>query len=90
MKARRRTGKETFLKRIAILKEILRRLKREREIQFRDELKYLSKIQKEKKEYYRQQLQELYDKFDEEDRKASLENNNQEEIEKLINNHYRK
>ena len=75
---------------IAILQELLRREKREREIEHRAKIQFLSQLERERKGEFRRQIDEVLERFDEEDKKAELNDNNQEEIEKIFNLYYKK
>ena len=75
---------------IAILQELLRREKREREIEHRAKIQFLSQLERERKGEFRKQIDEVLERFDEEDKKAELNDNNQEEIEKIFNLYYKK
>ena len=75
---------------IAILQELLRREKREREIEHRAKIQVLSQLERERKGEFRRQIDEVLERFDEEDKKAELNDNNQEEIEKIFNLYYKK
>ena len=75
---------------VAILQELLRREKREREIEHRAKIQFLSQLERERKGEFRRQIDEVLERFDEEDKKAELNDNNQEEIEKIFNLYYKK
>ena len=75
---------------IAILQELLRREKRDREIEHRAKIQFLSQLERERKGEFRRQIDEVLQRFDEEDKKAELNDNNQEEIEKIFNLYYKK
>ena len=75
---------------IAILQELLRREKREREIEHRAKIQFLSQLERERKGEFRRQIDEVLQRFDEEDKKAELNDNNQEKIEKIFNLYYKK
>ena len=75
---------------IAILQELLRREKRDREIEHRAKIQFLSQLERERKGEFRCQIDEVLQRFDEEDKKAELNDNNQEEIEKIFNLYYKK
>ena len=82
---------EKFYKdKIAILNELLRREKRDREIEHRAKIQFLSQHEREKKGEFRKQIDEVLARFDEEDKRAEIEDNNQEEIEKIFNLYYKK
>ncbi len=79
-----------YTDKIAILNEILKREKKDREIEHRAQIQLLSQIGRERKGEFRRQIDEVFQRFDEEDRKAEFEDNNQEQIEKILNNYYKK
>ena len=79
-----------YTDKIAILNEILKREKKDREIEHNAQIQLLSQIGRERKGEFRKQIDEVFQRFDEEDRKAEFEDNNQEQIEKILNNYYKK
>lgn len=79
-----------YLDKIAILKEILRREKQDREIEHRAKIQFLSKLEREKKFEFKKEIGEVFDRFDEEDKKIEFQDNNQGEIEKILMNYYKK
>jgi hypothetical protein len=79
-----------YTDKIAILKEILKREKKDRTIEHKAQNQFLYQIQREKKGEFKRQIDEVFQRFDEEDRKAEFEDNNQEQIEKILNNYYKK
>ena len=79
-----------YTDKIAILKEILKREKKDRAIEHNAQNQFLFQIQREKKGEFKRQIDEVFQRFDEEDRKAEFEDNNQEQIEKILNNYYKK
>jgi len=74
---------------ISILKDMLKKEKYEKEIEHRARIQFLSKIEKEKKLGFRKQIDELFDRIEEEERKTELRNNS-EEFEKILKNYYKK
>ena len=50
----------------------------------------MSQLERERKGEFRRQIDEVLERFDEEDKKAELNDNNQEEIEKIFNLYYKK
>lgn len=75
---------------IAILKDILRKEKMEKEIEHRAKIQFLSKFEREKKANFKKQIEQIFNKLDEEDRKFDLNSNNSEQLEKILMNYYRK
>ena len=78
-----------YTDKIAILKEILKREKEEREIEHRAQIQFLSQIERERKNEFRKQIDDVFQRFDEEDRRAQFEDNNKEQIEKILNSYYK-
>ena len=74
---------------ISILKEILKREKEEREIEHRAQIQFLSQIERERKNEFRKQIDDVFQRFDEEDRRAQFEDNNNEQIEKILSSYYK-
>ena len=73
---------------IKMLKEILAREKRERDIEHREYMIYLNKKEREMKEEYKKQLYEIFQKFDEEERIEEYENDNNPEIKRIFDAYY--
>ena len=78
-----------YTDKIAILKEILKREKEEREIEHRAQIQFLSQIERERKNEFRKQIDDVFQRFDEEDRRAQFEDNNNEQIEKILSSYYK-
>ena len=78
-----------YTDKIAILKEILKREKEEREIEHRAQIQFLSQIERERKGEFRKQIDDVFQRFDEEDRRADFEDNSEEQIEKILSNYYK-
>lgn len=79
-----------YTDKIAILKEILKREKKERNFEHKVKIQFLSRLEKEKKGEFKRQIEKVFEKFDEEEKKTDIEDKNQEEIEKIIKNYYNK
>ena len=82
-------SQKSYNDRIAILYEILKREKRERinQKKLNERLEYELKSMSKKR--LKKQVEDMLDQIDEEDRKINNEdNNNQEEIEKILHNFY--
>lgn len=75
---------------ISILKEILRREKYEKELEHRAKIQYISKFEREKKQNYKKQIDEIFNRLDEEDRKQDFLNSNSDQMEKILMTYYKK
>ena len=75
---------------INILKEILRREKYEKEIEHRAKIQFLSQFEREKKTLFKKQIDEIFERLDEEDRKYDFNNANSEQLEKILRNYYKR
>ena len=49
---------------------------------------YLNQLEREKREEYKKQLTEIFNRFDEEERIAEFENNNRGDIRKIFDAYY--
>ena len=75
---------------ISILRDILRKEKYEKEVEHRAKIQFLSQIEREKKRNFKKQIDEIFDRLDEEDRKFQFRNENSEDIEKIVSSYYQK
>ena len=75
---------------ITILKEILKREKYEKEIEHRSKIQFLSKFEREKKFAFKKQIDKIFERLDEEDRKNEFLNSNSDQLENVLNAYYRK
>lgn len=75
---------------INILKDILRREKYEKELEHRAKIQFLSKFEREKKVAFKKQIDEIFNRLDEEDRKHDFLNTNSEQLEKVMSGYYQK
>ena len=73
---------------IKMLKEILAKEKRERDIEHREYMIYLNKKDREVREEYKKQINEIFQRFDEEDRIEEFENENNPEIKRIFDAYY--
>ena len=73
---------------IKILKEILAKEKKERDMEHRAYMIILNQKEREAKEEYKKQLKEIFEKFDEEDRIDQYENENNPEIKRIFDAYY--
>ena len=73
---------------IKMLKEILAKEKKERDMEHRAYMIILNQKEREAKEEYKKQLNEIFQKFDEEDRIEQYENENNPEIKRIFDAYY--
>ena len=73
---------------IKMLKEILAKEKKERDMEFRAHMIYLNQIEREKREEYKMQLNEIFNRFDEEERLAEFEENDTGAIKRIFDAYY--
>ena len=73
---------------IKMLKEILAKEKKERDIEHRAYMLFLKQIERENKEIYKKQLKEIFNRFDEEERLAEFEDNNRGDIKRIFEVYY--
>ena len=75
---------------INILKDILRKEKYEKEIEHRAKIQFLSKLEKESKHNFKKQIDEIFTRMDEEDRKNEFRESNNDQLEGILMNYYNK
>ena len=73
---------------IKMLKDILAREKKERDMEHRAYMIYLNQIEREKRQEYKKQLSEIFDRFEEEERIAEFEDNNRGDIKRIFEAYY--
>ena len=73
---------------IKILKEILAKEKKERDMEHRAYMIILNQKEREAKEEYKKQLNEIFEKFEEEERIQEYEDNNNPEIKRIFDAYY--
>ena len=73
---------------IKMLKEILAKEKKERDMEFRAHMIYLNQIEREKREEYKKQLNEIFNRFDEEERLVEFEENDTGPINRIFDAYY--
>ena len=71
--------------RINMLKDVLRKEKQEKEVQYRAQIQYFSKLDREKKHEFKRQVDKIFCQLDEEDKRADFRNNNEENIDGVLN-----
>lgn len=74
--------------RINILKETLRREKYEKELEYRANVQYLSKLQRERRSELKKEIDEIFVRMDEEDQKYEFKNSRPDVLEKILNIYY--
>jgi len=74
--------------RLSILKETLQREKYEKNIEFRANIQFLSKMQRERKGELKKQIDEVFTRMDEEDQKYDFKNTRPDMLEKILNIYY--
>jgi hypothetical protein len=75
---------------ITILKDILRKEKYEKEIEYRAKVQFMSKLERESKHSFKKQIDEIFVRLDEEDRNNDFRNADSEQIEQILLNYYKK
>ena len=75
---------------IRILREILQNEKKQKEIEHRAHIKFLSTFAKEKREEYRKELENIFDRFEQEEKKNEFERKNKKELAKIFDSYYGK
>jgi hypothetical protein len=75
---------------INILKDILRKEKYEKEIEYRAKIQFLSKLERESKHNFKKQIDEVFERLDEEDRKNQFRDADSEQIENILLTYYKK
>ena len=74
--------------RINILKDTLRREKYEKELEYRANIQYLSKLQRERRGDLKKQIDQIFTKMDEEDQKYEFKNSRPDVLDKILNIYY--
>ena len=75
--------------RLSILKENLAKEKYEKNIEFRANIQFLSKMQRERKGELKKQIDEVFTRMDEEDQKYDFKNTRPDMLEKILNIYYK-
>ncbi len=73
---------------IRLLREILENEKKQKEIEHRAHIQFLSKLEKEKRNEYKKELDNIFDRFDQEEKKNEFERKNKKEINKIFEAYY--
>ena len=73
---------------IRLLREILANEKKQKEIEHRAHIQMLSKLEKEKRNEYKKELDNIFDRFDQEEKKNEFERKNKKELAKIFDSYY--
>lgn len=73
---------------IRLLKEILEKEKKQAEIQHRAQIQFWSKLEKEKKDDYKKKLDDIFDRFDQEEKKNEFERRNRKDLALIFDSYY--
>lgn len=74
---------------INILREILNKEKYERELEHKAKIQFMSQLEREKKQFFKTKINEIFDRLDEEDKKLDFRNADNEQVEKILLNYYK-
>jgi len=74
--------------RITILKETLRREKYQKELEYRANVQYLSKLQRERRSDLKKQIDDIFTRMDEDDQRYEFKNSRPDVLEKILNIYY--
>lgn len=74
---------------ISMLKDTLKKEKQEREIQYRAQIQYFSHLDREKRHNFKNEIEYIFQQLEEEDRKAEIRTNNDDQISGLLNAYYK-
>ena len=78
-----------YKEKICMLKDILRKEKQEKEIQYREQLKFISKLERDKKSSFKQEVDKIFQQFDEEDRNYDFKTNRDSQITGILKAYYK-
>lgn len=73
---------------INMLKDILEKEKKEKELQFRAQIQFFSKLDKERKNKFKSEVDKIFNELDQEDKKSNLINCNDNQISKILKAYY--
>ena len=75
---------------IRLLREILENEKKQKEIEHRAHIQFLATFAKEKRDEYRKELDNIFDKFEQEEKRNEFERKNKKELNKIFDSYYGK
>lgn len=73
---------------INMLKEILEKEKKEKELQFRAQIQFFSKLDRERKNKFKSEVDKIFNELDQEDKKSNVINCNDNQISKILKAYY--
>ena len=73
---------------IRLLREILENEKKQKEIEHRARIQMLSKLEKEKRNEYKKELDNILDRFEQEEKKNEFKRKNKKELAKIFDSYY--
>ena len=73
---------------IRLLREILDNEKKQKEIEHRAHIQFLAKLEKEKRTEYKKELDNIFDRFEQEEKKNEFERKNKKELAKIFDSYY--
>lgn len=73
---------------INMLKDILEKEKKEKELQFRAQIHFFSKLDKERKNKFKSEVDKIFNELDQEDKKSNVINCNDNQISKILKAYY--
>jgi hypothetical protein len=73
---------------INMLKDILEKEKKEKELQFRAQIQFFSKLDKERKNKFKSEVDKIFNELDQEDKKSNVINCNDNQISKILKAYY--
>ncbi len=78
-----------YKEKINMLKDILRKEKQEKELQYREQLKFISKLERDKKSNFKQEVDKIFQQLEEEDRNSDFKTNRDSQITGILNAYYK-
>ena len=79
-----------YKEQIKLLREILENEKKQKEIEHRAHIQFLATFAKEKRDEYRKELDNIFDKFEQEEKRNEFERKNKKELAKIFDSYYGK
>ncbi len=73
---------------INMLKDILYKEKKEKEVQYRAQIQFFSKIEREKRVEFKSQVNNIFSQLDEEDKKSEFRESNDKALNNILKAYY--
>lgn len=73
---------------ITMLRDILQKEKKEKEIQYRAQIQFFSKLEREKKQEFKEQVNNIFQQLEEEDKKSQFRESNDKGIDRILKAYY--